>query len=141
MNLNVIVKNEPLRETDGAEAQVVASEADCWYMQRQERKKQSTVLLHCDIWNYLWEILLMMLLPLTYRRRSPEKYSSHNVRDEENHDLALGYIADAYGVDPKAEKEAMALRKAWTCASRSHGTQGNGCRACDFLCTSPFLSL
>ena len=38
----------------------------------------------------------------------------HNVRDEENHDLALGYIADAYGVDEKAEKEAMALRKAWT---------------------------
>ena len=36
-----------------------------------------------------------------------------NVRDEENHDLALGYIADAYGVDPKAEQEAMALRKAW----------------------------
>ena len=37
----------------------------------------------------------------------------HNVRDEENHDLALGYIADAYGVDEKAEKEAMALRQAW----------------------------
>jgi hypothetical protein len=37
-----------------------------------------------------------------------------NVRDEENHDLALNYIADAYGVDEKAEKEAMALRKAWT---------------------------
>ena len=36
-----------------------------------------------------------------------------NVRDEENHDLALGYIADAYGVDEKAESEAMALRKAW----------------------------
>ena len=36
-----------------------------------------------------------------------------NVRDEENHDLALGYIADAYGVDKKAEQEAMALRKAW----------------------------
>jgi hypothetical protein len=36
-----------------------------------------------------------------------------NVRDEENHDLALGYIANAYGVDPQAEKEAMALRKAW----------------------------
>jgi hypothetical protein len=27
--------------------------------------------------------------------------------------LALGYIANAYGVDPQAEKEAMALRKAW----------------------------
>ena len=37
-----------------------------------------------------------------------------NVRDEENHDLALNYIAAAYGVDEKAEKEAMALRKAWT---------------------------
>jgi hypothetical protein len=36
-----------------------------------------------------------------------------NVTDEENHDLALGYIANAYGVDPKAEKEAMALRQAW----------------------------
>ena len=37
-----------------------------------------------------------------------------NVRDEENHDLALNYIANSYGVDPKAEKEAMALREAWT---------------------------
>ena len=37
-----------------------------------------------------------------------------NVKDEENHDLALGFIADAYGVDEKAEKEALALREAWT---------------------------
>lgn len=37
-----------------------------------------------------------------------------NVKDEENHDLALGYVANAYGVDDKAEKEAMALREAWT---------------------------
>ena len=36
-----------------------------------------------------------------------------NVKDEENHDVALGYIADAYGVDQKAEREAMALQKAW----------------------------
>ena len=36
-----------------------------------------------------------------------------NVRDEENHDLALGYIADAYGVNEKAEKEALRLREAW----------------------------
>ena len=36
-----------------------------------------------------------------------------NVKDEENHDLALNYIANAYGTDPKAEAEAMALRKAW----------------------------
>jgi len=37
-----------------------------------------------------------------------------NVKDEENHDLALSYIANAYGVDEKAEKEALALRNAWT---------------------------
>ena len=36
-----------------------------------------------------------------------------NVKDEENHDLALGYIANAYGVDEKAEREAAALSKAW----------------------------
>ena len=36
-----------------------------------------------------------------------------NVRDEENHDLALGYISDAYGVDEKAEQEAIKLRDAW----------------------------
>ena len=36
-----------------------------------------------------------------------------NVKDEENHDIALGYIANAYGVDPQAEKEAFRLRTAW----------------------------
>jgi len=36
-----------------------------------------------------------------------------NVKDEENHDIALGYIANAYGVDEKAEKEALVLQKAW----------------------------
>ena len=37
-----------------------------------------------------------------------------NVKDEENHDLALGYIANAHGVDEKAEAEALRLRDAWT---------------------------
>ena len=36
-----------------------------------------------------------------------------NVKDEENHDVALGYIANAYGVDQKAEEEALRLRDAW----------------------------
>ena len=36
----------------------------------------------------------------------------HNVRDEENHDLALGYIADAYGVDEK-ECIFLALKICW----------------------------
>ena len=36
-----------------------------------------------------------------------------NVKDEENHDLALGYIANAIGVDQEAEKEAIRLRDVW----------------------------
>ena len=36
-----------------------------------------------------------------------------NVKDEENHDLALGYIANAYGVDEESEREAFRLQKAW----------------------------
>ncbi len=36
-----------------------------------------------------------------------------NVKDEERHDLALGYIANAIGTDEKAEKEALKLRDAW----------------------------
>ena len=36
-----------------------------------------------------------------------------NVTDEENHDLALGYIANSIGVDPTAEDEALRLRSAW----------------------------
>jgi len=37
-----------------------------------------------------------------------------NIEDEENHDLALGYIAQALGTDPVAEAEALRLRDAWT---------------------------
>lgn len=36
-----------------------------------------------------------------------------NVKDEENHDLALSMLASSYGVNEKAEKEALALRAAW----------------------------
>ena len=37
-----------------------------------------------------------------------------NIKDEENHDLALSYIASALGVDKTAEAEAIRLRDAWT---------------------------
>ena len=36
-----------------------------------------------------------------------------NVLDEENHDLALGYVSESYGVDEQAEKEAIRIRDAW----------------------------
>jgi len=37
-----------------------------------------------------------------------------NIKDEENHDVALGYITNALGVDEKAEAEGLRLRDAWT---------------------------
>ena len=41
------------------------------------------------------------------------KLLESNVKDEIKHDLALGYITNAIGVDEKAEKEAFLLRDAW----------------------------
>ena len=36
-----------------------------------------------------------------------------NILDEERHDLALNYVAQAHGIDEKAEKEALRIRQAW----------------------------
>jgi hypothetical protein len=36
-----------------------------------------------------------------------------NIKDEENHDIALGYVAEALGTDKQAEEEAIRLRDAW----------------------------
>ena len=36
-----------------------------------------------------------------------------NIKDEENHDIALGYITNALGTDATAESEALRLRNAW----------------------------
>ena len=36
-----------------------------------------------------------------------------NVKDEERHDLALGYYADALGLDEQSELEAKRIRDAW----------------------------
>ena len=41
------------------------------------------------------------------------KLLESNVKDEIKHDLALGYITNAHGVDDKAEAEALRLRDAW----------------------------
>ncbi len=41
------------------------------------------------------------------------KLLEDNVKDEERHDLALGYYADALGMDEKTEKEGRLLRDAW----------------------------
>ena len=42
-----------------------------------------------------------------------KKLLEDNVKDEERHDLALGYYADALGMDEKTESEGKLLRDAW----------------------------
>jgi len=41
------------------------------------------------------------------------KLLESNVKDEEKHDLALGYLVNSIGADPKSEAEALRLRSAW----------------------------
>ena len=41
------------------------------------------------------------------------KLLEDNVKDEERHDLALGYYADAFGTNEQEEKEGKLLRDAW----------------------------
>jgi len=41
------------------------------------------------------------------------KLLEDNVKDEERHDLALGYYTDAFGTDEKTEKEGKLIRDAW----------------------------
>ena len=62
-----------------------------------------------------------------------------NVKDEEKHDLALGYIANAYGVDPKAEKEALLLREAWTSHPDHTITKAMVAERAIFFVLLPFL--
>ena len=45
--------------------------------------------------------------------KASRKLLESNVKDEVRHDLALGYVTNAHGVDDKAEAEALRLRDAW----------------------------
>ena len=62
-----------------------------------------------------------------------------NIKDEDNHDLALGYIANALGVDDKAEAEALRLKEAWIAHPRSHNTESIGNRKSNLFCNTAFL--
>ena len=62
-----------------------------------------------------------------------------NVKDEVKHDLALGYISNAYGVDPKAEKEALLLREAWTSHPDHTITKAMVAERAVFFVLLPFL--
>ena len=63
-----------------------------------------------------------------------------NVEDEVNHDLALSYVAADYGTDPKAEKEALALREAWV-AHKDHVLLKALVAERAIFCITPFFGL
>ncbi len=62
-----------------------------------------------------------------------------NVKDEENHDVALGYIANAYGVDEKTEAEALRLRDAWIAHPDHTITKAMVAERAIFFVLLPFL--
>ena len=62
-----------------------------------------------------------------------------NVKDEVNHDVALGYIANAYGTDPKAEAEALRLRDAWNAHPDHTITKAMVAERAIFFVLLPFL--
>ena len=53
--------------------------------------------------------------------------------------MALGYIASAYGVDPKAEKEALLLREAWVSHPDHTITKAMVAERAIFFVLLPFL--
>ena len=62
-----------------------------------------------------------------------------NVRDEQNHDVALGFIANAYGVNEAAEKEALALQQAWIAHPDHTITKAMVAERAIFFVLLPFL--
>jgi len=51
---------------------------------------------------------------LTEVPEASRKLLLSNVQDEIRHDIALNFVIDAHGEDPKAEAEAFRIRDAWT---------------------------
>ena len=80
---------------------------NCWYMQRRGGRSidRALALRHMElpVGDFITHALNTEVPTLA------REILASNVKDEENHDLALGYIANAHGVDEKAEKEALRL--------------------------------
>ena len=83
------------------------------------QKKPCTVLSLYATWNV--RLARLYLIHSLRFLRKVENFLESNIKDEDNHDLALGYIANAIGVDDKAEAEAIRL-KSMDSSSRSHNT-------------------
>jgi hypothetical protein len=104
------------------------------------RKKLSTELWQSDIWNLPVGDFITDALGNDVPKLAREVLQS-NVQDEIKHDLALGYITNAIGVDEQAEARkpcASATLGLLTQITRS--SKRIGCRTCRFsLCYYPFF--
>jgi len=108
----VIVKNEPLRKLLNRKRKwtPVQTTAGTCKAGAEETVLRALALRHMElpVGDFIRDALVTDVPKLS------RELLESNVKDEENHDLALGYIANAYGVDQKAESEAIRLTDAWT---------------------------
>ena len=105
-NSLVTVKNEPLSKTTQSKKKMDTGTDDCRYMQRRCGRRQSyraLALRHMElpVGDFITDALS------TEVPENAREISTLTFKDEENHDVALGYIANAYGVDEQAEAEAL----------------------------------
>ena len=71
---------------------------------KKELKRPSTGLWQFVTWSFQWGLISPKALEKDVPADARRLLES-NVQDEVKHDLALGYITDAIGVDKKAEKK------------------------------------
>ena len=104
VNHNVIVKNEPVSETTRTKRTwtPVQTTAGSEEGAEEEVLQRALAIRHME--------LPVRVCWACCRYRRWHELLLSNVKDEEKHDLALGYIANAHGVDEKAEAEALATR-------------------------------
>ena len=74
---------------------------------------EETVYRALSVRNMEWPVGTFVSNSLSEIPQKSRKILESNIKDEDNHDLALGYIANALGVDDKAEAEALRLKEAW----------------------------
>ena len=67
------------------------------------------------------------------------KILSMNITDEENHDVALNYVADAYQVDAETEAEARRIAEAWISHPDHPITKAMVLERSIFFCILPFF--
>ena len=107
-NLDMTVKNESLRETTESKKKMDSGPDNCGTASRSgEAIHRALALRHMElpVGDFITDALSTDVPDNARNVHCPMSRT-------ENHDIALGYIANAYGVDEKAEAEALRLKAA-----------------------------